>query len=405
MIFAGLRSVEHNEVLVAVGEIAGIPLVEVVGEVRLGIVHGVNPGVLVADAAGFVVEHDPEDASGLDSMPAAGLDMNFGGVGEAVVGAGALPEGNSLGLGELEVFAVELVGGVIQVHAGRLFELGEQNHLEPVAGGESLLAADVEQDGHSTQTVHIQAHDEAGVPQEVRVGDGLSRSQALAEFLVVHIQEVHSTRASLTRIRAAVVQVVERVGDEAVDGPHDQTVVLDGHGLLHLVEEHGHEGVHLARAGEGALELVILDSLVDFEGDKPIVELGVGAIRLVDEGVIGRPIGELPGLVDGGLGHIAGDLHHNGAVLPGIHHDTGRVTAIGAVNHLETTDAVHEALNKPALPVVEILKLTADQNHILQIFLKHTGLADDFLGDGVHQSMNLFNPHFTYLLFILFWLT
>ena len=83
-----LRDIEHNEILVAVGEVAGIPLVEVVCELGLRVILRSNPAVLVADTAGVAVEHYAENATRLHSIPGTRFHMNLAGIGETVVSPG-----------------------------------------------------------------------------------------------------------------------------------------------------------------------------------------------------------------------------------------------------------------------------------------------------------------------------
>ena len=58
-----LCDVEHDEVLVEIVEVAGIPLIEVVGELGLGVIVGSNPGIEVGYTKGIPVKHDAENTS------------------------------------------------------------------------------------------------------------------------------------------------------------------------------------------------------------------------------------------------------------------------------------------------------------------------------------------------------
>ena len=388
-----LRGVEHHEVLVAVGEVAGIPLVEVVGELSLGIVLSRHAAVLIADAERITVKHDGEDTAGLHGVAGAGLAVHLGSARESEVSAGTLPEGNNLGIGELEVLHIEVVGGVVKINAGRLLELGEHDDVEHLPGSEALLLADVEEGAHGLETVHVEAHDISGVPQERLVGDGLGRVDVLAELLVVHVQEVDGLGAGPPADGTAAVQIVEGVDNHAVDRPHDKPLVLDGHGLVDLVEQHADKCVQFSRTGEAALELAVQNGLVELEGNETIIELSVRRAGLVHEGIVGGPISQFPALVLSGFGHLAGDLHENGAVLPCVHQDRGRETGVGTLNELGAANTVHQGVDELVLPAVDVLDGGANLHRVGKVFGNDGGTAGHFGGDGIHEPMNLFDFH------------
>lgn len=388
-----LRGVEHHEVLVAVGEVAGIPLVEVVGELSLGIVLSRHAAVLVADTEGITVEHDGKNTPGLHGVAGAGLAVHLGSAREGEIGAGALPEGDNLSVGELQVLHIEVIGGVVEIDAGRLLELGEHDDVEHLPGSEALLLADVEEGTHGLETVHVEAHDISSVPQERLVGDGRGRADVLAELLVVHVQEVDGLGAGPPTDRTAAVQIVEGVDDHAVDRPHDKPLVLDGHGLVDLVEQHADKCVQFSRTGEATLELAVQNGLVKLEGNETVIELGVCRAGLVHEGIVGSPIGQFPALVLSGFGHLAGDLHEDGAVLPRIHQDRGCEAGVGALNELGATNAIHQSIDELVLPAVDVLDGGANLHRVGKVFGNDGGTAGHFGGDGIHEPMNLFNFH------------
>lgn len=355
-----LRDIEYNEVLVVVGKVPSLALVEVVGELSLAVVLGLHAAVLIADTEGLAVEHDTEDTGSLHGVTGTGLQMDLAGVREIIISAGALPEGNSFGVGQLQVLGVEVVGGVIEIDTGGLPELRQHDHMKQIRRSEPLLAADVEEHAHFLEPIDIQTHNEGSVPEEPFVINGLIGGERLIELGVVQVQEIDSTHTALAAVGATGIEVMERIRGHAVDGAHDKSIVLDGHGLLHFVEDHGDERIELSGTGEGALELTIENGLVQLKSHQPIIELGVRRGRMIDKRIIGRTIGQLPAFVDSGLGKLAPNLHQNGTVLPGVHHDGWGGTGVGPIHKDSATDPVHQGVDELVLPAVDVLNTGTD---------------------------------------------
>lgn len=385
----GLRNVEHDEVLVAVVEVAGIPLVEVVGELRLAVALSFDPAVLVADTESIAIEHHAENAGSLDDVAVAALEVNFAGARERIVETGGLPVRNRFGIGERQILHVEVVCRIVEIHAGGLLELGEHDYVEHIGRRKPLLAADVEQGGDFLESIDIQPHHIGSEAEERFAGDGLFGGETRAELLVVEIEEIDRPVAGFAAVRASGIQVEHGIRGEGIDGPHNEGVVFDGDALIDLVEHHGEEGVQFSRTGKGGLQLAVEDRLIDLEGDHIIIELRVRRSALIHEGIVGSAVGELPRFVDGSLRKFTPDLHKNGAVLPSIHEHAGGGAGIGTIDKNSLADAIDERADKLILPVVEILDGFAHRNHVGQVLLDDPGLTKDLGGNGVDEVVDL----------------
>ena len=138
-----LRHEEEQEVLVEVVEVASVPLIKIIGKLRLFNVVSGNAAVLGHDAESIAVEHDSENAShGLIVAINSGA-IHLTGVGEGVVSTRTLPERNSLCADEFGVLIMESTG--LEENIGRRTELRQHNDMLEILRSEPLLAALVEQ--------------------------------------------------------------------------------------------------------------------------------------------------------------------------------------------------------------------------------------------------------------------
>jgi len=156
-----LSRIEHHEVFVGVVEIASILLVEVVGELALGVVIRSHSLIKVGDTKSFMVKHDRKDTTLLDGGAARRrYDVDFAGISIGKGSSRTLPVGNTLSVDELGVVVME--GVRLEEHIGCRGKLGEHDHVREVTRSESLLTADIEQGGHDGEPVHIQAENIGG---------------------------------------------------------------------------------------------------------------------------------------------------------------------------------------------------------------------------------------------------
>ena len=188
--------------------------------------------------------------------------------------------------------------------------------MQILGRSETLLATHVEQSAHLGQTLHIQGHDVGSETEEVRGSERVRRGQARTVLLIVQVQQVDTTQTGGSVIGAAGVEVIERVSNHRVDDAGSQTFVLQRHGFVNLVEDHGGEGVHLRGGHERGLELTVENGLVELECHHVVEDLSFGAVRLVDVGIVACAVGQIPRLVDGGFRQIGLNLHHDGSILP-----------------------------------------------------------------------------------------
>ena len=346
-----------------------------------------NARVLGHDTEGVAVEHDTQDTGHGLRMPTGGGAVDLAGGVEAIVSAGTLPERNCLGADQLGVLVMERVGLKEDVRGGA--ELGEHHDVLKVLGSEPLLAALVEESAHAGQAIDMEGHLIRSIPDKIRVGDGIGSGETLAVAGVEAGKKVDCPR--IARAGDGPGGVVGRIAgfeDHVVDSAHDKSVHTHGHCLVHLIEEHGDEGVELSRAGEGLLHLALGDGAVDLEGRHLVEELGLGLGLMEDVGVVGGAVCQLPGLVLDGLGHFRTDFLHDGAVLPRITQD-GRG---GALVRPDDEDHLADMVDERLDVLVEgagIEDRRADVDDVRQVLIEDDGVADGLLSSRVDELVNL----------------
>lgn len=344
--FSGLNSgdVENNHVFVEVVEVPRVALVPVVGELGGLVPVGVDAAVVTIDTQGFMIEDGAENTAGLDSVALRGQNFDGTGAVKVEVDAGALPEGNCLGIDELGVLVVERAG--LEEHVGGGTELGQHHDVLKVLRGETLHASHVEKGGHAGQTVNGKCHLVGGVSDEIRIEDRLDRGELLGILSIVASQEVDAPCISGASVRTGVVHVVESFRDHVVDGTHDEVVERNGHPLLDLVQKHRQETVELSGAGEGLIQALLLHRALDLERGHLVEELDVH-VRLVEHvGIVGSTVGQVPALVLGGSGKPGADLLQNGAVPPVIHQNGGGAAGIGTIHKDNLTNVIDKGANE-----------------------------------------------------------
>lgn len=249
----GLRHEENDEVFVHVVEVACIPLVEVVGELRLRVILGGNARVEIHHAEGISVPDAPKDASNGLGVARDSDGVDLAGAGERIIGARTLPERDGLRIDELGILVME--GRGLEEHVSGRAELGQHDNMLKIFRSETLLAANVEQRAHAGETINIERHRIRRVADEIGIKDRLRRSQILAVLRIVSGKQIDCLGAAFTGDCTAIVLGVHGFNDHVVDGTHDEAIVLDGEGLLDLIEQHRNEGVQLGRAGEALAHL------------------------------------------------------------------------------------------------------------------------------------------------------
>lgn len=391
-----LRDKEHDEVLVEVVEVAGIPLVEIVGELRFGVVVRGDSGVLGHDTEGVAVEHDTENTGHSLSVAGGRGAVHLASGIESIVGARTLPEGNGLGTDELGVLVMERVGLEKHVRGGA--ELGKHDNVLEVFGCEPLLAALVEEGAHAGQTIDVERHLIRGVADEVGVGHGVGRREILAIAGIEAREKIDRSRITRTSNSAGrMVGAVAGLQNHVVDGAHDQSVHTNGHGLIDLVEEHGDEGVELGSAGEGLLHLTLCDGAVDLEGCHLVEELGLSFGLVENVRIIGRAIGQLPRLVLDSHRHFGTDLLHDRAVLPRITQDRRGRTLIRPDDEDHLADVVNEGLDI-LVESAGVEDRGTDVDDVGQVLVEDDRVADGLLSGRIDELVNLryFHDYFSF---------
>ena len=350
----------------------------------------INAAVVAVDAESVVVEDGAEDAGGIDGVTLAGGQLDSTGVGEGETLARALPERNSLRIDELGVFIMEGVG--LEEHIGGRAELGQHDNVLEVFRREPLHAAHVEQRRHARQTVDGERHMIGGVADEVGIEDGRASGQALAVLLIEAIQQVDGSGVARAGVGTAAVHVVEGLAHHVVDGPHDEVIERDGHGLLDLVEQHGQERIELGSGGEGLIQRLLLNGPLDLERGHLVEELDVYVGLVEHVGIVGGTVGEIPALILGGGGETGADLLQDGAVAPVVHEDGGSAARVGTIDEDHLADVVDKRPDK-AVEGVGIENGVAGIHNALQVFgdevIATKGLSERFIDDLI----NLFYFH------------
>lgn len=351
---------------------------------------GINTRVVPVDAKGIVVEDGAENAGRIDGVALACGQVDRPRIGEREALAGALPEGNLLGVGEFGIFVMERVG--LEEHVSGGTELGQHDHVLKILRGKSLHTTDVEQGGHSGQTRDREGHMIGGEPDEVGIEDSVPGGQALAVLLVEAIQQVDRSGVACTGIGATAVHVVEGLAHHIVDGSHDEVVEGDGHALFDLIEKHGQERVELSGGGERLIQRLLLHRPLDLERGHLVEELDIN-VRLVEHvRIVGRSVGEIPAFVLGGHREAGTDLLENGTVAPIVHQNGGRAPGVGAVDEDHLTDMIDEGSDE-AVEGVGIEDSVASIHDALQVFGDEV-VTTEGLGQGVVDDLiNLFYFH------------
>lgn len=317
-----LSNEEHNEVLVEIVEVAGIPLVEVVGELGFAVVVRGDARILGHDAEGVSVKHDSKNTGHSLRVTVNGGTVHLAGIGKGEVRTGSLPEGDSLSTDELGVLIVECAR--LQEHVRSRTELGEHDDVLKLLRGKPLLPALVKEGSHAGEPVDVQGHLIRSIADEVGVQNGLGSREIFAVLRVESGKKVDGARVSSSRDSARRMKGgVAGLQDHIVDGAHDKGVHANSHGLVDLVEEHRNESIELGGRGKALLNLALGDAPVDLERGHLIEELSLRIGLVEDVGVIGGTVLELPAFVLGSGGHFARDFFNHGAVLPSVTHDRG----------------------------------------------------------------------------------
>lgn len=150
-------------------------LIEVVGELALGIILGIHPAVQIGDTQRISVENDSENATDSDcflvSFGRTGNTLDFAGAGEIVVSTGSLPVRDALASLHLGIDFVVGIG--LEIHVRRSDELGEINGVLKFMRCKSLHTSGIEKRGHSCHSVTVEANLEGRISDELGCSDGL----------------------------------------------------------------------------------------------------------------------------------------------------------------------------------------------------------------------------------------
>ena len=356
---------------------------------------GVNAGVVPIDAERVAVEDGAEDTGGIHAVTLAGGEFDGAGVGEGEVGAGALPEGDSLGVDELGVLIMERIG--LEEHVGGSPELGEHDNVLEVFRGKPLHAADVEQSAHAGQTVDAESHLVGRIADEVRIEDSLSRRETLIVLLIEAVQKVDSSCVACPGVGASGVHVVEGLAHHVVDGTHDQVVEGNRHTFLDLIKKHREEAVELGSGGEGLIQGLLLNGTLDLERGHLVEELDVHVGLVEHVRIVGSAVGEIPALILRGGGETGADLFQNGAVAPIVHEDGRGAAGVGAVDEDHFADVVNQGSNE-AIEGVSIEDGITSIDNALKVFRDEIILAEGLDERIVYDLVNLFYFHVNFLL-------
>ena len=206
------------------------------------------------------------------------------------------------------------------------------------------------------------------------------------------IQQIDSSGIARAGVRTAAVHVVEGLAHHVVNGPHDEVVECNRHGLLNLIEEHGQEGVELGGGGEGLIQRLLLHGPLDLERGHLVEELDVHIGLVEHVGIVGCAVGEIPALILGGGGEAGADLLQNRAVAPVVHEDGGSAAGVGAVDEDHFADVVNQRPDE-AVEGVGVEDGIAGIHDALQVLgdevVAAKGLGERFIDDLV----NLFYFH------------
>lgn len=385
-----LRDKENHEVFVHVVEIPSVTLVEVIREVGLAVVVGVHSGVLAHNTERVSVPDAGENAGRSLRMAGDTDSIDFSGAAESEISSAALPEGDSFRVDEFGVLVMESPG--LKEDVRRRLELREHDDVLKVARCKPLLAADVEQGGHSGETVNVQTDGVRSVADEIRVEDCRGCAEVLVVLGVKPSEKIDRARAACASDSTARVLIVHGLDNHVVDGAHDETVHLHCEGLLNLIEKHGDECVELSGAREALLDLTLSNGAVNLEGRHLVEELGFDLRRMEDVGVVACAVSEFPILVLGGDGHLGSDFLNNRAVLPSVTKDRGGRTAIGAVDENHLANVVHKGLDV-LIEGGRVENRSSNINHIGEVFVQNSRVAEELACRGIYEFGYLFNFH------------
>ena len=386
----GLRHKENHEVLVEVVEVAGIPLVEVVGELSLAVVVGGHAAVEVHDTQRVAVKDDAKDASAGLRVTSGRSGVHLAGIGKRVASSGTLPKRDSFSIDQFGVLVMECPG--LEEHISRRAELVEHDDMLEVFGRETRLPADVEQGGHPGQTTGNQRDVVGGVADEVRIEDCLGSRETLAVLLIEAVEKIDCLGGAGAGNSTAGVGAVHGFNGHIVDGAHDEVVGGNRQRLLNLVEKHGDKGVELGGAGKALLHLPLGDRAVDLESGHLVEEFRLGPRRVEDVGVVGSPILQFPALVLSSLGKLGADFFDHGAVLPRIHQNTGSRAAVRPIDKDDAADVVDERLDE-SVESAGVENVVAHIDNIGEILLQDRLGADGFGERGIDELIYLFDFH------------
>lgn len=383
---------EHDEVLVEVVKVPSVPLIEIIGEFGLAVVVGGHAGVLRHDAKGIAVEHYAQHAGHSLRMTIDSSTVNFTGIGEGKVSTRALPEGNSLSTDEFGVLVVE--GARLKEHVGGRTELRQHDNMLEVFGSEPLLSALIEEGSHAGETVNMEGHLIGGIPDKIRVDDGLSRGEVLTVCGVVARQEVDGTRVARSSDRTGGMESgIAGLQNHVVDSPHDKGVHTNGHGLIDLVEQHRDECVQLGGSRERLLHLTLGDASVDLESGHFVEELGLGLGLVENIGIVGSAVLELPGLVLNSIGHLAGDLLDYRAVFPSIAENRGGRPLVRPIDENHLADVIDEGFDV-LVEGTGVEDGRANINDIGEVLVEKNRISDGLFGRIIYELINLRYFHF-----------
>ena len=323
-----LRHVENDKVLVSIIEVASVPLVEHVDKLRFSVVVTRDSRVKVGDAQGVLVEQHAQNAGDCNGVTAGGLDGYFGDFRKAVIGAGALPVGNSLSVGEADLGGVE--GGAVQISLSPTLELVQHDKLLVADGRETLLAAHIKQGRESRQTGAIFVHQGGCEGQKVPIVETIRGGYGgVSGSVLVQLQEVHGAGVGIQGVVRLRLEIgVNSLTNHVVNGSGNQNIIGEGHCIFNAVVDTLHKGGRRSCGSHGTLELLFGDGEFYLEGRPVAEEFGGYLGGLEDVLIVGRAVGQLPRLVFGVFGGFECHFLQNGTILPTVHQDRGGTPGI-----------------------------------------------------------------------------
>ena len=386
-----LRDVEHDEVLVEIVEVAGIPLIEVVGELCLGVIVGSNPRIEVGYTKGITVEHDTENTSYGLLVAGSGGDIDLGNGIESIVFSGTLPVRNLLSGRQLEVVLMEGVG--VEVSACGGHKVRQHYNVKQRLRSKTCLSANIEQGGHFCHSLGNTAHLEGSVSDEFGVKDCLVSSQSFAERSIVTRKQIYCTGVACASNGSSLECIVNSFSCHVINGSHYKRIHLYSEGLVNLIIQHGNKCVQFNWTGEALLYLPFGDGSVDLEGDHLVEELCFNLRLMENVGIVACTISQIPAVVLLSGRHFRGDLHANRSVFPSVHKNGGCGTGVGPIHKNRAADPVHQGLDI-LIEGVCVENRVSNINNVGQVFGENCGIANCFLGCVVYKFVDLRYFHF-----------